>query len=123
MTSRSIPKCNLLIVLHRLTQPPFVPQEEVDFLLALASEKRCSEIHAWTLDELLCLGDWEQLQLVPSPSFIAKNQLAEDGLQSISPVVIPPLKYNQDFQDMDILLFPVRAPMCYPDRTRDSRGG
>ena len=61
--------------------------------------------------------------LVPSPSFIAKNQLAKDGPQSTSSVVIPALKYNQDSQDMDILLCPVRALRCYLDRTRESRGG
>ena len=83
---------------------------------------RPSEIHAWTLDGLLCLGDWEQVQLVPSPSFIAKNQLAKDGPQSISPVVIPTLKYNQGSKDTDILLCPIRALRCYLDRTRDLRG-
>ena len=86
-SSRNIPKWNLSVVLHRLSQPPFEPQEQADlkfltwkvvFLLDLASGKRHSKIHAWTLDGLLFLGDWEQVQLVPSPSFIAKNQLAID---------------------------------------------
>ena len=130
--SRPIPKWNLSLVLQRLTQPPFEPQEEAGlkfltwktvFLLALASGKRRSEIHAWTLDGLLCLGNWDQIQLSPSPSFIAKNQLAKEGLQSISPVVIPALKCSQDSQDTDILLCPVRALQCYLDRTKDSRGG
>ena len=129
--SRNIPKWNLSVVLHTLSQPPFEPQEQADlkfltwkvvFLLVLASGKRCSEIHAWTLDGLLCLGDWEQVQLVPSPSFIAKNELAKDGLQSISSVVIPTLKYNQGSKDTDILLRPIRALRCYLDRTRDLRG-
>ena len=75
-SSRNIPKWNLSIILHTLSQPPFEPQEQADlkfltwkvvFLLALASGKRRSEIHTWTLDGLLCLGDWEQVQLVPSP--------------------------------------------------------
>ena len=130
-SSRNIPNWNLLVVLHRLTQPPFEPQEEADlkfltwkvvFLLALASGKRHSEIHAWTLHGLLCLGDWEQVQLVPSPSFFAKNQLVKDGWQLISPVVIPALKYNQDSQDTHILLCLVRALRCYLDRTSESRG-
>ena len=86
-SSRNIPKWNLSVVLHTLSQALFEPQEQADlkfltwkvvFLLVLASGKRCSEIHAWTLDGLLCLGDWEQVQLVPSPSFIAKNQTAID---------------------------------------------
>ena len=54
-SSRSIPKWNLPLVLQRLTQPPFEPQGEAGlkfliwktvFLLALASGKRRSEIHA-----------------------------------------------------------------------------
>ena len=123
-SSRPIPKWNLSIVLHRLTQPPFEPQEDAAlkfltwktvFLLALASGKRHSEIHAWTLDGRLCRGDWEQVQLSPSPSFLNKNQLAKEGLQAISPVVIPALKRNQDPQDMDTLLCPVRALRCYLD--------
>ena len=130
-SSRNIPKWNLSVVLHRLSQPPFEPQEQADlkfltwkvvFLLALASGKRRSEIHAWTFDGLLCLGDWEQVQLVPTPSFIAKNQLAKDGPQSISPVVIATLKYNQGSKDTNILLCPIRALMCYLDRIRDLRG-
>ena len=69
--NRNIPKWNLSVVLHTLSQPPFEPQEQADlkfltwkvvFLLALASGKRHSETHAWTLDGLLCLGDWEQVQ-------------------------------------------------------------
>ena len=85
-SSRSLPKWDLSLVLHQLKQPPFEPLEEAPhkyvtwktvFLLALASGKRRSEIHAWTLDGLLCLGDWDQIQLTPSPSFIAKNQLEE----------------------------------------------
>ena len=125
-SSRNIPKWNLSVGLHTLSQPPFEPQEQADlkfltwkevFLLALASGKRHSEIHAWTLDGL---GDWEQVQ--PSPSFIAKNQLAKDRPQSISPVVIPTLKYNQGSKDTDILLCPIRALRCYLDGSRDLTG-
>ena len=103
-SSRCIPKWNLSLVLQRLQEEAalkFLTWKTV-FLLALASGKRCSEIHAWTLDGLLCVGDWDQIQL--SPSFIAKNQLAKEELQSISPVVMPALKCSQDSQDMDILL-------------------
>ena len=69
-SSRNIPKWNLSVVLHTLSQPPFEPQEQADlnfltwkvvFLLALASGKRRSDIHAWTLDELLCMCDRKQV--------------------------------------------------------------
>ena len=130
--SRPLPKWDLALVLHKLTQPPFEPQEECTlklttwktvFLLALASGKRHSEIHAWTHDGTLCLGNWEQVQLTPSPSFIAKNQLAKEGPHIVSPVIIPALKSDQDSQNLDILLCPVRALKQYLDRTKDSRTG
>ena len=129
-SSRSLPKWDLSLVLRQLKQPPFEPLEEAPlkyvtwktvFLLALAFGKRRSEIHAWTLDGLLCLGDWDQIQLTPSPSFIAKNQLAKEGNQAVSPVVIPALKTPQDDSNKDILLCPPRALSTYLKLTADSR--
>ena len=69
------------------------------------------------------IGNKSKVQLSPSPSFLAKNQLTKEGPQAISSVVIPALKRNQDPQDTDTLLCPVRALRCYLDRTKDSRGG
>ena len=73
------------------------------------------------MDGLLCLGDWDQIQLTPSPIFIAKNQLAREGTQTISPVVIPALKTTQDDRDTDILLCPVRALSIYLKLTAELR--
>ena len=72
----------------------------------------------WTL-----IPGWLGTGPISTLSSLAKNQLVKDWLQSISPLVIPALKHNQDFQDTHILLCPVRALRCYLDRTRDSRGG
>ena len=91
--SRSLQKWNVSLVLQKLTQHPFKPNEEYTlkpltwktvFLLALAPSKRPSKIHAWTYDRTLSLGNWEQVQLTPSPSFIAMNQLAR-GVHNSSP--------------------------------------
>ena len=129
-SSRNLPKWDLSIVLHQLKQPPFEPLQEAPlkyvtwktvFLLALASGKRRSEIHAWTLDGLLCLGEWDQIQLTPSPSFIAKNQLAKEGNQAVSPVVIPALPTPQNDSNEDALLCPVRALSTYLKLTADLR--
>ena len=129
-SSRNLPKWDLSIVLHQLKQPPFEPLQEAPlkyvtwktvFLLALASGKRHSEIHAWTLDGLLCLGEWDQIQLTPSPSFIAKNQLAKEGNQAVSPVVIPALATPQNDSNEDALLCPVRALSTYLKLTADLR--
>ena len=59
------------------------------FLLALASGNSRSEIHAWVANKVSNLGQWEKVALFPSLDFTAKNQLAREGSQSVSPVTIP----------------------------------
>ena len=91
---------NLQVVLNELTKAPFEPVKDTDlkhltlktaFLLALASGKHRSEIHAWVANKVSNLGQWEKVALFPSSDFIAKNQLAREGYQSVSPVTIPAL--------------------------------
>ena len=103
-SSRNLPKWNLFVVLNELTKAPFEPMKDTDlkhlilktaFLLALA--------------------------LFPS-DFIAKNQLAREGSQSVSPVTIPTLTTIVDRQFKDRTLCPVRALRYYLDRTKDLRG-
>ena len=99
-SSRNLAKWNLSVVLNVLTKAPFEPMKDTDlkhltlktaFLLALASSKRHSEIHAWVANKVSNLGQWEKVALFPSSDFIAKNQLARAGSQSVSPVTIPAL--------------------------------
>ena len=87
-SSRNLPKRNLSVVLNDLTKAPFEPMKDIDlkhltlktaFLLALASGKRHSEIHAWVANKVSNLGQWEKVALFPSSDFIAKNQLAKKG--------------------------------------------
>ena len=84
-SSRNLPKWNLSVVLNELTKAPLEPMKDTDlkhltlkiaFLLALASGKRRSEIHAWVANKVSNLGQWEKVALFPSSDFIAKNQLA-----------------------------------------------
>ena len=90
------------------------------FLLALASGKRCSEIHAWVANKVSNLGQWEKVALFPSSDFIAKNQLAREGFQSVT---IPALTTIVDRQFIeDGTLCPVRALRYYLDQTKDLRG-
>ena len=93
-------KWNLSVVLNELTKAPFGPMKDTylkhltlktAFLLALASGKRRSEIHAWVANKVSILGQWEKVALFPCSDFIAKNQLAREGSQSASPVTIPAL--------------------------------
>ena len=131
-SSRNLPKWNLSVVLNELTKAPFEPMKDTDlkhltlktaFLLALASGKRRSEIHAWVANKVSNLGQWEKVALFPSSDFIAKNQLAREGSQSVSPLTIPALTTIVDRQfKEDRTLCPVRALRFYLDRTKDLRG-
>ena len=131
-SSRNLPKRNLSVVLNELTKAPFEPMKDTDlkhltlktaFLLALASGKRHSEIHAWVANKVSNLGQWKKVALFPSSDFIAKNQLAREGSQSVSPVTIPALTTIVDRQfKEDRTLCPVQALRYYLDRTKDLRG-
>ena len=66
-SSRNLPKWNLSVVLNELTKVPFEPMKNTDlkhltlktaFLLALASGKRRSQIHAWVANKVSNLGQW-----------------------------------------------------------------
>ena len=130
--SRPIPSWNLSLVLQMLTRDPFEPMRKADlkyityktvFLLALASGKRRSEIHAW-LPKVSKLDDWNKVSVVPSLKFIAKNQLAKKGFDSVAPVVIPALapSLHEDLTN-DRTLCPVRALRYYLKATEELRVG
>ena len=131
-SSRNLPKWNLSVVLNELTKAPFEPMKDTNlkhhalktaFLLAFASGKRCSKIHAWVANKVSNLGQWEKVGLFPSSDFIAKTQLAREGSQSVSPVTIPALTTIVDRQfKEDRTLCPVWALRYYLDRTKGLRG-
>ena len=86
------------------------------FLLALASGKCRSEIHACVTNKVSNLGQWEKETLFSSSDFIAQNQLARGGSQSASPVTIPALTTIVDRQfKEDRTLCPVWALGYYLD--------
>ena len=87
----------MCVVLNELTKAPFEPMKDTDlkrlktaFLPAFASKCR-SESHAWDANKVSNLGQWEKVALFLSSDFIAKNQLAREGSQSVSLVTIPAL--------------------------------
>ena len=124
-SSRNLPKWNLSVVLNELTEAPFEPIKDTDlkhltlktaFLLALASGKRSSEIHAWVANKVSNLGQWEKVVLFPSSDLIAKNQLARESSQSVSPVTIRGLTTIVDRQfKEDRTLCPVQVLRYYLD--------
>ena len=130
---RGVPTWNLSLVLHQLTQPPFEPLRKASlkhltfktvFLLALGSEKRRSEIHAWVHRNIRHQEDWSNVSLSPSPSFISKNHLAKEGPACVAPVIIPALAPSLDRSlKEDRSLCPVRALRYYLDKTKDLRSG
>ena len=120
------------LVLNELTKASFEPMKDTDLkhltlktaiLLALDSGKHLSEIHAWVANKVLNLGQWEKVALFPSSDFIAKNQLARKGSQSVSPVTIPALTtiVHRQFKE-DRTLCPVRTLRYYLDQTKGLRG-
>ena len=130
---RGVPAWNLSLVLHQLTKAPFEPLRKASlkhltfktvFLLALASGKRRSEIHAWLNKNIRHQADWSKVSLYPSPSFLAKNHLAKEGPECVAPVVIPALAPALDKSlKEDRSLCPVRALRYYLDKTQDLRTG
>ena len=128
-SSSNLSKWNLSVVLSELTKAPFEPMKDTNlkhltrktaFLLALASGKRHSEIHAWVVNKVSNLGQWEKVALFPSSDFIAKNQLAREGSQSMSPVTIPALTTIVDSQfKEDRTLCPLLALRYYLYQTKD----
>ena len=125
--NRSIPTWDLSLVLLGLIKPPFEPLSEAPLkwltYKTLASGKR-SEIHAWTHSSISSRRNWSEVTVSPSPAFLAKNQLASDGPDSIKPVVIPALTtmLNSSLVE-DKSLCPVRALKVYLDKTKSLRKG
>ena len=132
-TSRHIPYWDLTLVLQALTKAPFEPLSLAEpkfltwktvFLIALASGRRRSEIHAFTFKGCSHSKGWSKVILKTDPAFLAKNQLASEGASIFSEIEIPALTKCLGQQDTeDRSLCPVRALRHYLSRTSDLRHG
>ena len=123
--NKLVPQWNLGLVLAALNSPPFEPAEEVDlrflyykccFLLALASGRRRSEIHAFSVSDS-CLRfnrNKSSVTLLTDPCFLGKNQIPDRGAE---PVIIPALPEDASSR----LSCPIRILSIYLDRTKNSR--
>lgn len=127
--SSPVPKWNLPLVLEVLSKHPFEPLDSCSlkfltfktvFLIALASGRRRSEIHAFSSDEAAVsfTSDESAVELHTYPGFLAKNQLP-----SVAPtaVVIPALPLGDDSSIMT--LCPVRVLKVYLRRVALFRRG
>ena len=92
------------------------------FVLSLVSGKHRSDIHAWMNRYICNQEDWSQVSHHPLPSFLSDNQLAQEGPDSLAPVVIPALALILDKSlKEDRSLCPVRTLCYYLDRSQDLR--
>ena len=120
---KRFPAWDVYTVLKMLRLPPYEPIKSCDlkllsyktaFLIALASARRCSEIHALQFSNLAYEPDGS-VSLRFLPEFLAKNQPA--GLPS-PPIFIKPLSSILCDDDEDIALCPVRCLKVYLKRSK-----
>ena len=104
-SSRNLPKWNLSVVLNELTKAPFKPMKDTylkhltlktAFLLALASGKRRSEIHAWVANKVS--RPMGKGCFVPLFRFHSQKPTSKRRFLSVSPVTIPALTTIVDRQ-------------------------
>jgi hypothetical protein len=123
-----VPTWDLAIVLNALQLSPFEPLDLIYcmfltykccFLLALATGRRRSELHALSVSEscIRLAADKSSVTLLTDPAFLAKNQLSEKG----SGVIVIPTLPNSGPTN----LCPVRTLLKYLDtsfgvRSKDS---
>ena len=111
------PKWDLSWVLVCLQKPPFEPLHKASklhvtiktaFLLALASAKRCSEIHALVMDShhLRFNQSDGSVSLIVQTGFLVKNQLPS---VKPDPIFILSLAWTCKREHLDRLLCPVRS--------------
>ncbi|XP_077862457.1 uncharacterized protein LOC144344249 [Saccoglossus kowalevskii] len=122
------PAWSLSVVLEALRQFPYEPKElaslqdwtkKTVFLLALASGRRVSEIHALSFEDNFTVFYPDKAILMTSVKFRGKNQKLHE---TATPIVIPALS-NISNEKQDRILCPVRALAYYKKRTSGVRRG
>ena len=140
---RIMPKWDLHLVLLSLLRPPFTSHSEEDgessddviplkwrtlkcvFLLALASARRRSYLHALSIAPGRCVSTRGNTQrqlvvsLLPEPGFLAKNQLPTPALEWIT---VPGIAHLNPTEPERILC-PVRQLKLYIQDSERIRGG
>ena len=129
--SRSLtPKWDLSCVLWSLTKTPYEPLSGASikfltmktvFLLAFATARRRSELHAFSVEEgcLRFNKSDGSVSLLCQPGFLAKNQLPHILPE---PINVPSLANSCGRDDTDRVLCPVRSLKFYLKRVEASRG-
>ena len=106
-----LPTWDLTLVLQALTKAPFEPLSlpepkfltwKTVFLIALASGRRQSQIHAFTFKGCSHSKGWSKVILKSDPAFLAKNQLASEGSSIFSQIEIPALTSSLGQEDRSL---------------------
>ena len=114
-----------------LTTSPFEPMHiaqlkfvtwKTVFLLALASGRRRSELHALKFD-ILRAEDWSEISILTFPGFVAKTKLAGRASSEMAPLTLKALSrmLSPELAE-DKTLCLVRAVRYYLERTKEIRG-
>ena len=129
--SPRVPGWDLSLVLLSLMKSPYEPLDKVSlrflslktvFLIALASAKRVSEIHAIS-HVVSHKRDWSSVSLSLLPEFVAKTQVPGRASSGVLPFSIPALTTILGESDPDALLCPVRALRVFLRKTQHLRPG
>lgn len=119
------PSWDLPTVLKYLNESPFEPLQSAPirslamktlFLIALASGKRCSELHALAIGKCAIFSN-AGVTLYFRPGFLVKNERSNF---SAKPIFLP--YFNKNKTRNHRLSCPVRALKWYIDRTQNIRG-
>ena len=124
-TLRLVQPWDLTLVLRALTQHPFEPIDSISikfltwktaFLIALATGRRCCEIHAIRRSKIFFTEDWSSVTF-NIDHFLCKNQEYEADGDMFKSATIPALGPTLDQSlEEDITLCPVRALKYYLER-------
>ncbi|XP_038074932.1 uncharacterized protein LOC119742822 [Patiria miniata] len=124
---RLVPSWDLGSVLSALTKPPYEPLANASllnltlktiFLIAAATARRRSELHALTIEQGHVRWEPHGVRLIPHKMFLAKNQ---SSTFQPSDIFIPEIKTISSVRD-DKLWCPVRALKWYCSLTKPLRG-
>ncbi len=120
-----VPQWDVYLVLEALKGPPFEPPTTCDlahwsyktaFLLALATAKRRSELHA--IEFKATRWEKNEVQLFLLPEFVAKNQRPGEAFP---PIVVPSLAHTLRHEDRNRTLCPHRALKWYLEKSKHHR--
>ena len=122
-----VPSWNLPLVLMKLCLPPFEPMHSADmkfvawktlFLVAAASARRRSTLHALSIEEGHIQWSREGVNLIPHPGYLAKNE----SFSYLSKSIFLPDMHSVSSVSEDKWLCPCRALKLYIRRTKVDRG-